>query len=104
MAVPMCPTVFPTMEEWQRFEGVIRIAEAAAASTGIVKIVPPQSWAALARLEREESMELPLPGDESTEIGRLACGAKSGGSFSRKQGGCSSRQEDPELTAGKDFE
>ena len=48
-------------------------------------------------------MELPLPGDESTEIGRLACGAKSGGSFSRKQGDCSSRQEDPELTAGKDL-
>ena len=48
-------------------------------------------------------MELPLPGDESTEIGRQTCGAKSGGSFSRKQGDCSSRQEDPELTAGKDL-
>ena len=53
MTVPMCPTVYPTMEEWQSFEGVIRMAEAAAASTGIVKIVPPQSWAALARLERK---------------------------------------------------
>jgi len=53
MQLPECPTIYPSAEEWEDFEGVIKRAEQAALRTGIVKVVPPASWKALESLRRK---------------------------------------------------